>query len=210
MPTRARPRAGELARQVFILALESHAVNLETGAAGAFVCRHPGVEQRQLDVFLHGQLGDKVVLLKDEAQGLVADFRLLVVGQLGNVLAVQVILAGRRNVQTADDIHERAFARAGLADDGNELALADFERNAVRSVHLGVAHAIDFIDVAQLDERRLICGIHHGLPPPPPPGIPPPPPLGIPPPMSPPGPPPISPPGIICSSEEDCDCICGT
>ena len=52
---------------------------------------HPGIEQGELHVFQHVQLGDQVILLEDEAQHFVADLGLLVVVHGRHVDPAQMI-----------------------------------------------------------------------------------------------------------------------
>ena len=66
--------------------------------------------------------------LKDEADLPVADFGQLQLVELAEVLAVEQHRAARGPVQRADDLQQRALARAGRADDGKGFAARDFER----------------------------------------------------------------------------------
>ena len=75
------------------------------------------------------------------------------------------------------------FARAGLADDGHELAFVDLHGDMVGSLDRRVTHLVILAHVVKLNECT-----HYWPPPGPPPG-------------APPGPPPISPPSITsCTS----------
>ena len=79
------------------------------------------VNQGQLHVFQHRQGLDEVVLLEDEADLLVANLAQLLVRQLPNVGAVQKVIPSCGDVQTAQDVHHRGFAGAGLAHHRHEL-----------------------------------------------------------------------------------------
>ena len=113
----------------------------------ALLSAHAGIQQGQLHILQHCQLGDQIVLLEDEAQHLVADLRLLVVIHGGHVDAAQVIGAGGRHVQTADDIHGGGLAGAGLAHDSYKLPLVHGETDAVQGVDRLIAHLIDLINI---------------------------------------------------------------
>ena len=67
----------------------------------------------------------------------------------------QQIASARRAIEAAQDVHERRFSRTGRADDGDELAAADVERDAAERVHRCALHGVDLRDVVGGDERRV-------------------------------------------------------
>lgn len=77
------------------------------GAHFALATGHIGVGQRQHDVFDNRQVRQQVEALKDKANAQGADFGELVIIELADVEPLQVIVARRRFVQAAQDIHER-------------------------------------------------------------------------------------------------------
>ena len=83
--------AGELGGQVPALVRQPYP--LERGHGSLLPLRgvHPGIEQGELHVFQHVQLGDQVILLEDEAQHFVADLGLLVVVHGRHVDPAQMI-----------------------------------------------------------------------------------------------------------------------
>ncbi len=88
--------AGELAGQVLPLVRQAHPLQgLRWPARRRSSADDAGIQQGQLHILLHGQLGDQVILLEDEAQHLVADLRLLVVLHGGHVHAPQMVGAAR-------------------------------------------------------------------------------------------------------------------
>src|SRR5258708_37419757 len=101
------------------------------------------IEQRKLDVFYGAGSSKQIELLKNEAYLLVANLGKLVAAQGADIHAVQVVGAGGRLVETAEDIHHRGFARAGGSHDGDEAAALDFERHAAERVHGDVAEPVD-------------------------------------------------------------------
>src|SRR5207247_1360837 len=58
-------------------------------------------------------------------------------------------------VEAADQVHERALARARRAHHRDELAAIDVQRNAAQRLHLDVAHPVDLDQLARLDDRRI-------------------------------------------------------
>ena len=118
-----------------------------------------GVDQRHLHVFQKVQPGQKVVLLEDEAQHLVADIRQLVPVHLAHVPAIEPVDAVGGHIQTADDVHAGGLARAGLTHNGHELPLLDLHRDVVGSLHQRVAHLIILTHLIKFDKSA------HGPPP---------------------------------------------
>src|SRR5437762_14216343 len=96
--------------------------------------RQPRVDQRELDVFQRARTGQEVERLEDEPDLAVADPRELGPRETGDVLAVQDVAAGRRGVETAEDIHEGGLPRTGGAHHRHELAALDLDRQAAERV----------------------------------------------------------------------------
>jgi hypothetical protein len=72
-------------------------------------------------------------------------------GRAGDGLATQPNAPGRRALQPHDDLPQRALADAVAADDGDDLAVVDPERNAVDSRETAEA----LRDVVDLEEQTL-------------------------------------------------------
>src|SRR5439155_975814 len=113
-----------------------------TGGAPALT----GVHQRHLHVVKGARAGDQVEALEDEPDLSVPDPRQLVVVEPGDVGAIEQVAAAGRHVQAADDVHQRRFARAACAHDGNEVATPDVEVDALQRRHLDPAHAVGLGD----------------------------------------------------------------
>ena len=152
--------AGQLGGEILLLGRQPHPLQGPDRPLPPLAGGHPGVQQGQLHVLQHVELGNQVVLLEDEAQHLVADLRLLVVVHGGHVHAPQPVGAGGGYVQTADDVHGGGLARPGGAHDGHELPLVDGEVHPVQGVDGILPHLIDLIDLLQFDEM-----FHGGQPP---------------------------------------------
>jgi hypothetical protein len=75
-------------------------------------------------------LRQQIVRLKDEAYLPIADLRQLQVVERGEVLSIEQHLATGGAVECADDLQQRAFARAGRANDGESFAAGHFERES--------------------------------------------------------------------------------
>ena len=76
------------------------------GAGLAAGAGRAGVRERQHHVLEHGEARQQVEALEDEADGLGADLRELVVGERGYIEPGEPVGARRRGVEAADDVHE--------------------------------------------------------------------------------------------------------
>src|SRR5216684_3854853 len=83
--------------------------------------------KRKGGVFGGGQSRQKVEGLKDHADFLAAHAGTLIVVKLRNFYARDADGAARRIIQTADQVEQRGFARAGGTHDGHSFALRDAE-----------------------------------------------------------------------------------
>jgi hypothetical protein len=70
--------------------------------------------------------------LEDEADFLTAELGQLAVAQTRDELAVEVIRAGGGCIEQAQEVHERAFARAGGANNGHEFTWGDGQGNVMQ------------------------------------------------------------------------------
>src|SRR5262249_34503271 len=69
-----------------------------------------------------------------------------------DVLAVEDVLTLGGHIEAAENIHQRALARAAGAHDGHELILVDIDGHAAEGMNKLGADAIDLANIAQLDE----------------------------------------------------------
>src|SRR5690606_23681997 len=91
-------------------------------ADGALVRRQAAIDARNLDVLLGRLRRQQVIALENEAECLAPQPGETVGIEALDVAAAEEILAARRPVQAAQDIHQRGLAGARLADDRDELA----------------------------------------------------------------------------------------
>ena len=115
-----------------------------------------GNHQRHEHVFQRGQFGQQVVELEDHAevgvpQG-VAGLGRKVVDPLPAV--IDFALVGR--VERAQQVQERALARAALPDDRQKLALADAQAHAPEHRHFDRALAVALV---QVDRQQVVAPI---------------------------------------------------
>ena len=65
----------------------------------------------------------------------------------------KIIVAARRPIEAAEDRHERRFAGARRAHDGDELAALDRQADAAQRLHVDVADVIGPRDILDPDDR---------------------------------------------------------
>ena len=70
------------------------------------------IEQWQLDIVERRGASQQVESLKHEPDLVVPHFGKLVAAELGDVAAVEEILAARRMIEAAEDVHQRRLPRA--------------------------------------------------------------------------------------------------
>src|SRR5947209_19282699 len=92
--------------------------------AQAHVCQYLGrafytplglnarVDERQLHITQGCRSGQKIEGLKHETDLAIANGRKLVVIHFGDVLAIELVAAGGRGIETTEHVHERGFAAA--------------------------------------------------------------------------------------------------
>ena len=151
--------AGELVGQVFELIPQTHLFQHFLRHPVAFGAGDIRVNQRHLHVLHQVEAGQKVILLEDETQHLVAHICQLVSVHLAHVPAVEPVGAVGGDVQTADDVHAGGLARTGLAHDGHELPLLDLHRDVVGGLYQRIAHLIILAHLLKFDQSA------HGAPP---------------------------------------------
>ena len=80
----------------------------------------------------HGvQVSQQVIALENEAEILAAQTRQFVRFHSAGFLPIDQIAAACRPIQTTEDIHQRGFARAGLADDGDHFTGSNLQIDVV-------------------------------------------------------------------------------
>src|SRR5690606_3592951 len=124
----------------------------ELPSLGRALRRVPLVDERQGDV-LEGRLArQQMEALEHEADVSVAHLGELLGGELLAADGREGAVAGRRRVEAAAQVHERRLARARLADDGDELARAALQVDAIEGAPHLPAHGVVPREGAPVDE----------------------------------------------------------
>jgi hypothetical protein len=109
------------------------------------------------DVVERRRARQQVEALEDEPDLLVPDGGELVLRHLRDVLPVEEVLARRRPVEAAGDVHERRLAGTRRPGDRQELAALDVEVHAAQRLHLDLADDVPLDEILDRDDRRHRC-----------------------------------------------------
>jgi hypothetical protein len=135
------------------------------GLFPSLLTSNPGVDQRELDVVQAGGPRQQVESLEHEADLLVPDPGQLVVLQLRYPVAIEPVLPTCGTVETADQVHQRRFARPRRSHDCHELVLADGHVHAAERANDLASHVILALEIAGDDDRVPgDIGREHGHP----------------------------------------------
>ena len=115
----------------------------------------PAEEQRHLDVFEGGELGQKVEVLKDETHATVSDVGQLIAVQTGHGFAAEPVVPVRRRVEAAQEIEESRLARARRADDRYELPFSHRQIDAAQGLDLDLTGVIDLCDPTHINDMAV-------------------------------------------------------
>ncbi len=119
--------ARQLVRLVGHAVLELHGLERFDRLEPPLFRANAAVHQRQLDVGQRRLAGQQLKVLEDEADLAVADIGELIIVHVRDVFAIQLVAAARGRVEAPHHVHQRALARARLADDRDPLAALDAE-----------------------------------------------------------------------------------
>ena len=121
-----------------------------------------GIQQRQFDVLERARPRQQMKRLEDEADVGISEAGLLGLAQGRHVPPFEQVPAGRRDIEEAENIHERRLAGARRANDREEFAAIDPQRD-IRQRADGLTRwsRIRLIDSLQFDHRRHPCLSRH-------------------------------------------------
>ena len=142
--------AGKLLREVIGTMADGHTLHnlrdLGLALAGADI----QIAQRQLNVLIHIEFVDQVEALEHKADVALAELGALLLLQAADFGAEEFIGTAGGIVQQAEDVQQRGLAAAGRAHDGDELAVLDFEGNAVEGRGLDLFRPEDLGKIGDL------------------------------------------------------------
>ena len=144
--------AAQLARSMPGAVAEADPVEHGQGAIPAVGARDPLIEERDLDVLRDRELGDQVERLEDESDPPAADAAERAVLEIRDLLAVEPVVAARRAIEAAEDVHERGLPGARRTHDRHVLAAIDPQIDALERLdeHRAVRADVGLADSDQL------------------------------------------------------------
>jgi hypothetical protein len=141
--------AGEFVGIAVLEAGEAHEVEGGGDEVAVFTAGELRVAEAEGDVALDGQVRDEGVVLEDEVDGATVG------GEGGDVLVFDDDVAGVAVLEAGDHAEEGGLAAAAGAQEGEELAAADVERDVV-----GGGDVAEVLD--RPDHADAVVALHRG------------------------------------------------
>ena len=107
----------------------------------------------QRDVLQHRQARDQIVELEHEADVLAPVARQLRIAGADEFMVAPPRPASGRRVQSAEDVEQSRFSRAGGPEQNHKLALVDIEIDVPQCVNLDLAHDVGLGQAARLEHH---------------------------------------------------------
>ena len=126
--------------------LQSHAVQEFASARFGLSRRQAGHPRRQAHVFQRVQFRQQIIGLEDETDLLVAEAGQIPARKRGQVPAAQPNFASSGNIQAAQQVQQRAFARAGGPAQCQKIAPVEFHVHAPQHSERALAQRVGFVD----------------------------------------------------------------
>ena len=148
--------AAHLAGLLFQLIAQAHLFQRRDGPLPPLRLAHAGQRQRQLHIGQHRLMGNQIIALEHEADGVVAiGIPIAVAEFLGGAAGNQKIAAGIL-IQPADNVQQRGFPAAGRAQNRCELAGTKPQINPPQGLHPAVSRLIILDNLFQFQHIRLL------------------------------------------------------
>ena len=130
--------------------LQSHRLQRFLCPLPALFQRNIGIQKGQRHIVHSLHFGHQIKTLKHEADVLIAHICQIIVLQIAQIVAVKLILPGSGHIQTANDVHQRAFPGTGGAHNGNIVPLLHFQMDVLQHPHGLLPLHIVLADVGKL------------------------------------------------------------
>jgi len=145
--------AGHLAGVLVQLVAQPHLLQRSGGTAAALGFGNARDGQRQLHIAQHGLVGDQVIALEHETDGVVPVGVPVAVGIFFGGDAVDDKITAVVAVQTADDVQQGGLAGAAGAQNGHEFVVPQVQTDVVQCVLHQLAGLIFFVDLFELEHK---------------------------------------------------------
>jgi hypothetical protein len=153
--------ARELARIVVHALAQSDDGKSGFNVLATFRFRKLRQQQGQLDVLKRREHRDEVVHLEDEADVARAPVGQFPARHVRDFIARHADGAARRNIEAAQQVEQRGFARAARPHEGHEIAAVDVQVESLQDVDVLIAAAVGFIQPAHLNQTaRCSTAVH--------------------------------------------------
>ena len=113
--------------------------------------------QREHDILIHTEHGDKIILLKDKTDIPSPEDGPLLFIHVFQTVSPDPYAAGCRDVQPSEKIEKRRLAAAGSSDDRQELSVLRRQRHPVQSMYLIGIRDIIFLQIYRFYHFHSDC-----------------------------------------------------
>ncbi len=144
---------------------QPHLVQPQRRLLGCFGARLAPYPQRHGHVVERRKLGQQMVKLVNKTQVPVAQLPLLRRGELVQRLAAELHRAAGRGIEPTEQVQQGALAAARCADDGQRLASADLQIDAVQHGEVNRPFAKAFHQPLGGQHHRCLLGVTHSAAP---------------------------------------------
>src|SRR3569833_1017985 len=124
----------------------------------------PVIKQRHLHILEHSQLIDEIETLEDECDSVLAQLRKLRLRPVGDIAAVEPVLARGGTVDHAEHVEQGGLAAARGPHHGDKLPGGDLEIDVAQRGGLYLRCAIDLGEMFELQHGFLPLGINDADP----------------------------------------------
>ena len=144
--------AGKLARLVAHTLIQPQPLQQCRGPGLTVPGLEAGITGGHLHVFTGGNTGQQVVTLEYKTEGFPTQTGQAIAVQGRHVPPIKAVLAGRRPVQAAKDVHQGRFAGTRCPHNGHEFAAMNAEVDAPQHGHRHFAVMVGAGDVPQFNQ----------------------------------------------------------
>jgi hypothetical protein len=134
--------AGKLHGTMIESIFQSDAVGEFDGALTPLAGRDSEVEHRHFQIFDNRELLNEIEILKNKTDASTADFAEAVIVEKTGVGIAKYVRPAGGLIETTEDVHQRAFARAAGAHDGGEFAALKVQGDLAEGGHLHICSGL--------------------------------------------------------------------
>ncbi|MCR6657697.1 MAG: hypothetical protein NVV63_18240 [Opitutus sp.] len=148
--------AGELRGIKVFLRDHVEAIERVAHDALAVLLGRVAIGERDLEIFVNGEVVEQVVALEDETEMFLLQLEAFLFVELVHGFAEQLVFTRPGAVVQAEDVEQGGLAGTGRTHDRHELTCGDFQVDVAQRVERTAFQRINTIDVAKRNHRRKI------------------------------------------------------